>query len=147
MHPPADDDCGRTHRNAARHDAAQPTPERDRNPGATASAAPNTWPKQALAHEAVDPLETAEELFRSRISYIGYAASIAEMYRNRLNRLQQACDAAGARAAVFRTGQWMSHSASMATSGGEGAALSLQHDAFRAQLVREYGHDPKETRS
>ncbi len=135
---------------AARADASHSIPARDRNPGAGAASDshdPKAWHEQALALEAADQLEAAEELFRARIPYIGYAASIAEMYRNRMHRLQQAGDAEGARAAFFKADQWMSQYAGMATSGGEGAALSLERDDFRAQLVQEYGHDPEVTQS
>ena len=74
---------------------------------------------------------------------MGYAASTAEMYRLRMNRLKATGDREGARDAFQRACNYMNDYASMATSGGEGAALSCERDQFRAQLVREYGCDPE----
>lgn len=101
------------------------------------------WWRQALALEVQDQLEAAETVIREGCPYIGYAASTAEMYRLRMLRLKQAGDVAGALAAFRKASAFIFHYASLATSGGEGAALSYERDQFRAQLVADYGGDPE----
>lgn len=102
------------------------------------------WWHRALELEAQGKLTEAEQTIRDGCPYIGFAASTAEMYRLRMVRLQQAGDAAGAREAFGKSSDFIFCYAGMATSGGEGAALSLERDQFRAQLVAEYGSDPEE---
>ena len=41
--------------------------------------------------------------------------------------------------------RWMGFYAGMATSGGEGAARSLERDRFRRALVASLGYDPEGT--
>lgn len=101
------------------------------------------WWRNAVALETAGQLEEAEQAIRDGCQHIGSAASTAEMYRLRMARLKQAGDAEGALDAFMKASDSIFHYASMATSGGEGAALSLERDRFRAQLVAEYGSDPE----
>lgn len=101
------------------------------------------WWQRALALEADGQLKAAEQVIADHVPHLGYAASTAEMYRLRMNRLKQAGDMAGALAAFRKADRFIWSYASMATSGGEGMALSLERDAFRARLVAEYGSDPE----
>ena len=120
----------------------------DANPPATASRhdtfdnAPAWW-HEALDLEAQGHPDAAEVHIRTHCPFIGYAQATAEMYRRRMGRLQAAGDAQGALDAFLKSSDFIWRYASMATSGGEGAALSMERDAFRAQLVAEYGSDPE----
>jgi hypothetical protein len=115
------------------------TPKRDDPPG---DGGPEWW-RRALALEAQDRCDEAEQIIRDACPHLGFASSTAEMYRLRMLRLKQAGDAPGALAAFRKSSDFIWSYASMATSGGEGAALSLERDEFRAQLVAEYGSDPE----
>ncbi len=115
----------------------QPKPASDGQPA---------WWHQALALEAENKFEAAEKVIKDGCPYIGFAASTAEMYRLRMLRLKQAGDQAGALEAFKKSSDFIFFYASMATSGGEGAALSYERDQFRAQLVAEYGSDPEAVR-
>jgi len=128
-------------------DEAEPSPESSAEPESaqaerSADGKPIWW-EQALAMEANDQLDEAEAHIRSNCPYIGFAYSTAEMYRQRMNRLQEQGDSEGALKAFLKSSDFIWRYASMATSGGEGAALSLQRDEFRAQLVAAYGSDPE----
>lgn len=101
------------------------------------------WWHQALALEAQDQLEAAERTIREGCPYLGYAPATADLYRLRMLRFKEAGDQAGALAAFKKSSDFIFHYASMATSGGEGAALSVERDQFRARLVAEYGSDPE----
>ena len=81
---------------------------------------------------------------RRAINHIGVAASIAEMYAQRMRVFQRAGNEARAIAAFRLAVDWMDNYASWATSGGEGAALSYERGQFRAALAREFGYDPTE---
>ena len=100
------------------------------------------WWHEALALEANDDLEAAEKHIHDQCQHLGFAASTAEMYRLRMLRLKARGDERGALEAFKKSSDFIRSYASMATSGGEGAALSLERDQFRAQLVAEYGSDP-----
>lgn len=118
---------------------------RDPEPEATSVRAPEKpeWWQKAVTLEAANQLAAAEQTIRDGCPYIGFASSTAEMYRLRMLRLKAAGDEAGAREAFLKASDFIWRYASMATSGGEGAALSLERDEFRAQLVREFGSDPE----
>lgn len=120
---------------AARESEPEPTPIR-------ATEKPEWWQK-AVALEAANQFAAAEQTIRDGCPYIGFAASTAELYRLRMLRLKAAGDEAGAREAFLKASDFIGRYASMATSGGEGAALSLERDEFRAELVREFGSDPE----
>lgn len=105
------------------------------------------WWHRALALEAQNKLKEAEETIQAGCPYQGYAYSTAEMYRLRMVRLKNAGDDVGALEACRRSSNWIFFYASMATSGGEGAALSMERDQFRAELIAAYGSDPDNARS
>jgi hypothetical protein len=92
------------------------------------------WWMAALLMERADRLDEAEQCITDAIDHIGAAIQVAELYRQRMLRLQdegQPGEALKARGAAIR---WAHHYAACATSGGEGAALSRERDAFIAQL-------------
>ena len=95
---------------------------------------PNDWWNLALSMEAADRLDDAEALLRERIPHIAFAAQTAELYRQRMLRLLGVGNVDGARAAHAEAANWIRTYASMATSGGEGAALSWERDRFLASL-------------
>jgi hypothetical protein len=101
------------------------------------------WWQQALALERQDRFDEAEEAIRNGVPHLAFAHAIADMYRLRMLRLKGAGDAPGALDAFKRSSNYIFFYASQATSGGEGTALSAERDAFRAQLVAEYGSDPE----
>jgi hypothetical protein len=117
----------------------EPEPEATRD-------GPPAWWHEALALEGQNKLEAAEEHIRESCPHIGFACSTAEMYRLRMLRLKNAGDEKGALEAFKKASNFISFYASMATSGGEGAALSAERDVFRAQLVAEYGSNPEAAR-
>lgn len=118
------------------------TPEAAATEKRAADGLPGWW-TQALALEAQDKLEAAERVIRDGCQHMGFAASTAELYRRRMHRLKAAGDQTGARTAFRKASEFITFYASMATSGGEGAALSLERDQFRARLVAEFGSDPE----
>ena len=92
------------------------------------------WWMAALLMERADRLAEAEQCITDAIDHIGAAIQVAELYRQRMLRLQdsgQPGEALKAREAAIR---WAHRYAASATSGGEGAALSRERDAFIAQL-------------
>ena len=116
-----------------------PAPGSDPAPGSGSA-----WWRQARSVEGPDRLEAAEQQMQRELQHIGAAASIAEMYAQRMRAFQSAGDETRAAAAFKLATEWMATYAGQATSGGEGAALSLERDEFHAALVREFGHDPTE---
>ena len=113
--------------------------------GAVQTSGPDWW-RRARSMEGPDRLEAVEEQIQRDAQHIGAAASIAEMYAQRMRAFQRAGNEPRAVAAFKLAAQWMWTYASWATSGGEGAALSLERDQFHAALVREFGYDPTEDR-
>ncbi|MCA8948951.1 MAG: hypothetical protein KDE27_05575 [Planctomycetes bacterium] len=116
-------------------------------PAADADAEPRgadgpPWWGEALALEAADRCDAAEEHIRTSLPHSGSTESIAELYRLRMRRLLATGDRVGAIAAFRRAADAMRYFASLATSGGEGMARSLERDEFRARLVAEFGGDP-----
>ncbi len=100
------------------------------------------WWRRAEALEGQDRLEEAEQVINDAVPYLGAAASVAELYARRMARMLEARDAAGALEAFRRADRWIGFYAAQATSGGEGAALSLERDQFRRALVASLGYDP-----
>ena len=94
-----------------------------------------------------DRLEEVEQQMLRQIDHIGVAASIAEMYAQRMRSFRASGEEARAVAAFRLATEWMATYAGWATSGGEGSALSYERDQFHAQLVRELGYDPDASRS
>ena len=92
------------------------------------------WWMAALLMERADRLAEAEQCITDAIDHIGAALQVAELYRQRMLRLQdsgQPGEALKAREAAVR---WAHRYAASASSGGEGLALSRERDAFIAQL-------------
>ena len=112
------------------------------NAPAPADGLPAWW-HHARALEARGEVDAAEQHIREQCHSLGFAHATADLHRLRMLRLKAAGDEAGARQAFLRASDFIWRYASMATSGGEGAALSLERDAFRARLVAEYGSDPE----
>ncbi len=119
-------------------------PPPETNPAPMKSAA---WARASQSTEGPDRLESLEAEMRRAIDHIGVAASIAEMYAQRMRAFQRAGNEARAIAAFKLAVDWMGSYASSATSGGEGAALSYERDQFHAALVREFGYDPTENKT
>jgi hypothetical protein len=119
-----------------------PPPEQKPRPMNTAA-----WRRAAQSTDGPDQLADIEEEMRRAIDHIGVAASIAEMYAERMRAFQRAGNEPRAIAAFKLAVDWMGTYAGWATSGGEGAALSYERDQFRAALAREFGYDPTETNS
>ena len=102
------------------------------------------WDRVAQSMDGPDRLETMEEEMRRAFPHIGAAASIAEMYAQRMRVFQRAGNEPRAIAAFKLAVDWMGTYAGWATSGGEGEALSYERDQFHAALAREFGYDPTE---
>lgn len=117
-----------------------PPPEKE----SAKSHGPDGW-RNARNMEGPDRLEAVEQQIQRDIQHLGNAASIAEMYAQRMRAFQRAGNEPRAVAAFKLASQWMWTYASQATSGGEGEALSLERDQFHAALVREFGYDPTES--
>ncbi len=100
------------------------------------------WWQQAIALEQADRLAEAEQTITAALPHSGAAATVAELYAQRMERLQQAGEERAARQAFEEAERWIQFYASQATSGGEGAALALERERFRAALVRRLGYDP-----
>lgn len=105
--------------------------------------APDWW-REAKQLEDAGRLKEAEAAIQKAAPHIGSAASIAEMYARQMRMFQRAGDEPRAIEAFKQAVDWMGNYAASATSGGEGAALSLERDDFRAALAREFGYDPTE---
>lgn len=128
----------------AHHASREPktkAPAQNGPPAAQRSAA---WSGAASNIEGPDRLEAVEAEMRQAIDHIGVAASIAEIYAQRMRAFRRAGNEPRAVAAFKLAVDWMGTYASWATSGGEGAALSYERDQFHAALVREFGYDPSD---
>jgi len=97
------------------------------------------WMRQAEKLEREDRMEEAEQLIRDRIPSLHCAITIAELYRTRWIRLRES-DPKNANKARNKAAKWARTYPSWATSGGEGAALSLERDEF----LRRLGPEPME---
>lgn len=94
------------------------------------------WWRRAQALEQEGRLEEAERAITGAVDHIGALAAVAELYAQRMDRLAAAGDEDGARAAGDKAEAWIHSYAGSATSGGEGAALSLERDVFLARIGR-----------
>gem|GEM_PF-6735447 len=95
---------------------------------------PMEWPELAKQLEMNDQLPEMEALIKKSINCVGFAITIADMYRQRALRLNEAGDTVRAEEAREQARNWANFYASQATSGGEGVALSAERDAFLATL-------------
>lgn len=117
-------------------------------PSKPANAAPApgdgpAWYQKAVALELENRLEEAEKAIHSGCQDIGFAQATAELYFQRMLRLQKSGDETGALEAFKKSSSFIRFYASLATSGGEGMALSAERDEFRRRLVAAYGSDPE----
>jgi hypothetical protein len=120
-------------------------PPPDKSPRPEKTPAPlnsSAWRAAAQTTTGPDRLEAVEKEMRAAIDHIGVAASIAEIYAERMRAFQRAGNEARAIAAFKLAVEWMGSYAGSATSGGEGAALSYERDQFRKALALEFGYDP-----
>jgi hypothetical protein len=101
------------------------------------------WWRRAQALEAQDKLEEAEEVVKNAIPHLYFAHATADLYRERMIRKMEEGDQAGALEAFRQAKSFIYFMASLATSGGEGAALSGERDQFMRELVGIYGSDPE----
>lgn len=103
------------------------------------------WWRESRNTAGPDHQEEAEKALLAEIQHIGAASSIAEMYAQRMRAFQAEGNEPRAIAAFKLADQWMATYAGWATSGGEGAALSLERDEFHDALVKEFGYDPTQS--
>lgn len=96
------------------------------------------WWKRAKALDLADKIAEAEAVIQAAIPHLAFAAATAQLHRERMLRLQEAGDLDGARTAFEKASDWIRAYAGFATSGGEGAALSLERDEFLANLQRDF---------
>jgi hypothetical protein len=92
------------------------------------------WWLRAKALEKDGRLEEAERAVNDAVPHLGAAASIAQLYLERMLRLQEAGEMAAAAEAYQESSNWIYFYASQATSGGEGMALSVERDEFLREL-------------
>ncbi len=112
-------------------------------PGKTPEPMNNSeWARVVQTTDGPDRLESMEAELLRKYDHIGVAASIAEMYAERMRAFQRAGNEPRAIAAFKLAVGWMETYAGWATSGGEGAALSYESDQFRSALAQEFGYDP-----
>ena len=100
-------------------------------------AGPPAWWIDAQALEAQGKVEEAVELVGRECDLQGAIISQAELWARALHRRLEAGDRAGAKHAWRKSRDYACAYAASATSGGEGAALSGERDAFLAQLGPE----------
>lgn len=118
-----------------------PPPSASSTPGVdpVPDDAPDWW-RRAVRLEYEDKLAEAERTILDHVQHIGAASSVAYLYERRAQRFLAVGDRPAANAAAAAAEQWLFTYASWATSGGEGAALSLERDqrvaALRALLAQ-----------
>lgn len=101
------------------------------------------WWREALELESAGKIQEAEARILQGVDHIGGVSSVAVMHARRMRRFLQEGDAVAARKAFSDAERWIFHYASLATSGGEGAALSRERDLLRAEWVGQLGYDPE----
>lgn len=114
-----------------------------RPPATNESVDSSGWWHQSRTLEAEGRVAEAEDVIQRGVNHMGAAASVAQMYAERMVRLKASGDMAGALGAFKEADGWISFYASMAMTGDESAALAYERDRFRAGLVRMLGFDPK----
>lgn len=106
------------------------------------SAVDPNWFEQVVDLEKRGQFEEAASLVRLALPRYGAPYTVAEMYCERMVRLKKDGDEAGAIFCFQRADFWIFLYASYATSGGEGAALTMERKRFRESLVAHFGRDP-----
>lgn len=105
-----------------------------------APGAEPVWWTEAQRLEQAGHVEAAEQLILKSLDHLGAYSQVAHLHELRGRRLADSGDTTGAQVAFEASGSWMDTMAGGATSGGEGAALSLQRDQHRARLgLPRYG--------
>jgi hypothetical protein len=102
-----------------------------------AASGPPSWWKEAQALEAEGKVEEAVELVGRECDLQGAIISQAELWARAMHRRLEAGDRESAKHAWRKSRDYAYAYAASATSGGEGAALSGERDAFLAQLGPE----------
>lgn len=97
---------------------------------------PNWW-REAVLLERADRLDEAEAVIRRALDHIGVYSQLAYLFECRMARLSSEGNLEGAQAAKKRAIHWLYAYAGSATSGGEGAALSMERDERIAALGGE----------
>ena len=98
---------------------------------------PPAWWAAAQALEEEGRIEEAVELVGRECDLQGAIISQAELWARAMHRRLEAGDRDGAKHAWGKSRDYAYAYAASATSGGEGAALSRERDAFLAQLGPE----------
>jgi hypothetical protein len=101
------------------------------------------WWRRARKLEAQDKLEEAEAVIKDGVPNLYFAHATADLYRQRMIRKMAEGNQACAREAFGKAEDFIFFMASLATSGGEGAALSHERNKFMDELVAAYGSDPR----
>jgi len=86
------------------------------------------WWRDAVLLERADKLEEAEQTILKAVNHLGAFSSVARLYEERFARFSAAGQKEAAAVAKERAIDWLDVYASMATSGGEGTALSNERD-------------------
>jgi hypothetical protein len=100
---------------------------------------PPDWRIRFRELEAEGRIGEAEQLILASVPHLGAYASVAQLYADWMRRLLAEGDSEGAGQARTKAIDAIYTFAGLATSGGEGAALSLERDEFLAALDHESG--------
>lgn len=92
------------------------------------------WMYQQRFLAEIEPIKAEELSLLDSINHLGVFASLAELWRKRTATLAKAGRQKEAIAAFHRGAMWAWRYAAGATSGGEGAALSLERDKLIVEL-------------
>jgi hypothetical protein len=95
------------------------------------------WWRDAVLLERADRIADAEETIQKALDHIGVYSSLAYLHELRYARLLREGKQGAAAEARERAIEWLYAYAGSATSGGEGAALSLERDQRIAALGGE----------
>lgn len=117
--------------------------EPDRPAVTDPESGPAAWWTAAQALEAAGRIEEAVALVERECNLLGALISQAELWARTMHRRLAAGDREGARQAWRNSMELARAYAASATSGGEGAALSRERDAFLSSLGPEPASDPQ----
>jgi hypothetical protein len=92
------------------------------------------WWNRARQLELAGKLEEAEQAIKDGVPHASFAYEIADLYRQRMDRLTQTGDTVGAQHARKQAIDWIYFYAGQATSGGEGVWFSAERDRFLAEI-------------
>lgn len=94
------------------------------------------WWQNAVKHQQAGEMKKAEKLILDSVHELGAFASVAEIWKLRMQQLLAEGNSAGAHEAFEQSCSWITQYASGATSGGEGVALSMERDDHIAKLKK-----------